>query len=122
MDENASSRLDVVEVLFKRTLDAVHGALVSYYFLSEEEALDAERELEVWFQRLTRRNGASQMSARVLRLSLLAAACQYGRSFQVWKLAGEPSTDHRLNEILAREPQEIANDLERSLEGEPRQE
>jgi hypothetical protein len=53
------------------------------------------------------------MPAKMLRLSLLSAACQYGRSFQLWKLGGRQSPDAGLNTLLAREPEEIATDLER---------
>ncbi len=55
------------------------------------------------------------MSPKLLRLSLLSAACQYGRSFQLWKLGGEPSPDADLNDLLSREPDEVAIDLERRL-------
>ena len=48
----------------------------------------------------------------MLRLSLLSAACQYGRSFQLWKLGGKPSPDNSLNDVLAREPEEVATDLD----------
>ena len=54
----------------------------------------------------------------MLRLSLLSAACQYGRSFQLWKLGGEQSPDASLNELLAREPDEVATDLDRRFEEE----
>lgn len=53
------------------------------------------------------------MPAKMLRLSLLSAACQYGRSFQLWKLGGVESADSDLNDLLAREPEEVAMDLDR---------
>ncbi len=58
------------------------------------------------------------MPVKLLRISLLSAACQYGRSFQLWKLGGEQSTDSNLNETLAREPDEVASDLDRRFEKE----
>ena len=58
------------------------------------------------------------MPAKLMRLSLLSAACQYGRSFQLWKLGGGQSSDEDLNEILAREPEEVATDLERRFQEE----
>ncbi len=58
------------------------------------------------------------MSIKLLRLSLLSAACQYGRSFQLWKLGGEESTDSDLNELLAREPDEVAMELDRRFSKE----
>ena len=66
----------------------------------------------MWFQRLGRRGGAGHMPAKMLRLSLLSAACQYGRSFQLWKLGGKPSPDKSLNDVLSREPEEVATDLD----------
>ena len=58
------------------------------------------------------------MPVKLLRISLLSAACQYGRSFQLWKLGGEQSADRILNEVLAREPDEVASDLDRRFEEE----
>jgi hypothetical protein len=107
-----------VQFVFDRALEVIHSALVSYYRLTEEEARGAEEDLHLWFQRLARRGGARQMPLKMLRTSLLSAACQYGRSFQLWKLGGEQSLDSDLNGILSREPEEVANDLERRLEEE----
>jgi len=58
------------------------------------------------------------MPVKLLRVSLLSAACQYGRSFQLWKLGGEQSADRDLNDILSREPDEVASDLDRRSEEE----
>ncbi len=52
----------------------------------------------------------------MLRLSLLVAACQYGRSFQMWKQEGT-APDENLAEALAREPRELACELVARLEG-----
>jgi hypothetical protein len=104
---------DEVGNLFERSLEVIHSALVSCYRLTEEEARGAEEDLRMWFQRLGRRGGSAHMPAKMLRLSLLSAACQYGRSFQLWKLGGRKSPDAGLNTVLAREPEEIATDLER---------
>jgi len=72
----------------------------------------------MWFQRLARRGGSGQMPAKLMRLSLLSAACQYGRSFQLWKLGGEQSPDTDLNDLLSREPDDVATDLDRTFEEE----
>ncbi len=116
MESPFSRRPVEVESVFTRTLDVIHSALVAYYRLSDEEAKGAEEDLFIWFQRLSRRGGAGQMPIKLLRISLLSAACQYGRSFQLWKLGGEQSGDTDLNDILAREPDEVANDLDRRFE------
>jgi len=115
--EKPSSRpLDDVQSVFAGSLSVIHSTLVSDYRLTEEEARGAEEDLLVWFQRLSRRSG--HMPERMLRISLLSATCQYGRSFQLWKLGGATSDDSALNELLAREPDEVATELERKFEGE----
>ena len=58
------------------------------------------------------------MPPKLMRLSLLSAACQYGRSFQLWKLGGEQSPDADLNDLLSREPDEVATDLDRRFDEE----
>jgi hypothetical protein len=118
MEKPSSRRPHEVESVFERTLDVIHSALVSYYRLTDEEARGAEEDLFVWFQRLSRRGGAGQMPVKLLRISLLSAACQYGRSFQLWKLGGEQSPDRALNDLLAREPDDVAGDLDRRFEEE----
>lgn len=104
--------------VYDRTLEVIHSTLVEYYKLGSEDALEAENDLRVWFLRLVRRGGSGQMPVNTLRVSLLSAACQYGRSFQIWKLGGHPSRDDRLNQILSREPQDLASDLALRLEEE----
>ncbi|HEY1435110.1 MAG TPA: hypothetical protein VGG65_07020 [Thermoanaerobaculia bacterium] len=116
MESPSSRRPDEVDSVFGRTLAVIHSALVAYYRLTDEEARGAEEDLYIWFQRLSRRGGAGQMPIKLLRISLLSAACQYGRSFQLWKLGGEQSIDGALNDILAREPDEVATDLDRRAE------
>ena len=118
VEKPSSRRPDEVESVFSQALDVIHSGLVSHYRLSDEEARGAEEDLFVWFQRLSRRGGAGVMPVKLLRISLLSAACQYGRSFQLWKLGGEQSTDSNLNEVLAREPDEVASDLDRRFEEE----
>jgi hypothetical protein len=94
----------------------IRFALVSFYRLTEEEARGAEEDLRNWFSRLARRSGANQPPERLLRTSLVSAACQYGRSFQLWKSrSGEP-IDAELTKILAREPEEVSESLHRKFE------
>lgn len=118
VEKPSSRRADEVGSVFSSTLAVIHSALVSYYRLTDEDARGAEEDLFVWFQRLSRRGGAGHTSPRLLRISLLSAACQYGRSFQLWKLGGEESPDRDLNDLLAREPDEVAGDLDRRFDGE----
>ena len=116
MEKPSSRPFDEVQSVFARTLSAIHATLVSDYRLTEEEARGAEEDLLVWFQRLSRRGGP--MPERMLRVSLLSATCQYGRSFQLWKLGGEPSPDAQLNALLAREPDDVATEIETRTGGE----
>jgi hypothetical protein len=116
--EGPSRLPDDARIVFERSLGVIRSALVSYYRLTEEEARGAEEDLLVWFQRLARRGSAQQVPPRLLRISLLSAACQYGRSFQLWKLGGEQSNDEGLRDLLALEPDEVAVDLERRFEEE----
>jgi hypothetical protein len=118
VEKPSSRRSDDIQSVFSLSRDVIHSALVSYYRLTEEEARGAEEDLFVWFQRLARRGGAGQMPPRLLRISLLSAACQYGRSFQLWKLGGGASDDRELTALLAREPEEVAGDLDRRFDGE----
>lgn len=118
MDKLYSGRVEEVEAVFVGALPVIRSALLSYYLLNEEEAGEAEKDLEVWFHRLSRRGGGGQMPVKSLRISLLSAACQYGRSFQIWKLGGMPSNDARLNTLLSREPQEVASDLATRFDGD----
>lgn len=111
------TRADEVDDLFERALPVIHSTLENYYRLTEREARDAERDLLVWFHRFARRSGVSQTAVRSLRLSLLLAACQYGRSFQLWK-ATKSEGDQKLASALAREPRELATELAARLDGE----
>lgn len=104
--------------VFARLQAVIRGTLLSSYRLTPEETLGAEEDLLIWFLRLFRRGGAPQMPARALRFSLLSAACQYGRSLQMWKLDGRVSPDDELNRILTREPEELAMDLQNQLDEE----
>ena len=119
-EKQPSRPADDIQGVFERALPVIHSALVSYYRLNEDEARGAEEDLLMWFQRLGRRGGSGHMPAKMLRLSLLSAACQYGRSFQLWKLGGVESADADLNELLAREPDEVATDLDLRFEKETR--
>jgi hypothetical protein len=71
----------------------------------------------MWFHRFARRTGLRETPVRSLRLSLLVAACQYGRSYQLWK-HGEEKPDEKLGRALAREPQELASELVARLDRE----
>ncbi|HEY2796350.1 MAG TPA: hypothetical protein VGK26_00550 [Thermoanaerobaculia bacterium] len=113
------SPADTVEMLsiFDRSIELIRWTLRSYYRLTETEAAGAEEDLRAWFHRLVRR-GASPPSAQILEVSLVSAACQYGRSLQLWKLHGEKSRDESLNILLSRQPDDVARDLRHRFDSE----
>lgn len=104
------TRADEVDDLYQRALPLIHSTLETDFRMTEREARDAEHDLYVWFHRFARRSGLTAAPVRTLRLPLLVAACQYGRSFQLWKHGGE-ELDDGLGRVLAREPQELASEL-----------
>ncbi|HEV8232651.1 MAG TPA: hypothetical protein VGQ75_09915 [Thermoanaerobaculia bacterium] len=104
------TRADDVNDLYERALPVIHSTLETDYRMTEREARDAEHDLYVWFHRFARRSGLTAAPVGSLRLPLLVAACQYGRSFQLWKHGGE-NLDDTLGRVLAREPQELASEL-----------
>lgn len=118
MSHTQPVRDDEAREVFGRLQGVIRSALLNYYQLTEEEADGAQEDLFVWFLRLSRRGGGPQMPARAMRLSLLSAACQYGRSLQMWKLGGKRSRDTDLNHVLSREPEELAMDLNSGLDEE----
>ena len=114
---NYRARFDEVDDLFERVLPVIHSTLEGDYRMTEREVRDAEQDLRAWFHRFSRRSGVAETPVRSLRLSLLLAVCQYGRSFQLWKHGGE-SLDASLERVLAREPQELASELVTRLDGD----
>ena len=118
MPQTSSNRDEEARGVFVRLQSVIRTTLLSYYRLSAEETAGAEEDLLVWFLRLAKRGGAPQMPIKALRLALLSAACQYGRSFQLWKLGGKRSADSHLNDVLSREPEELALDLQMRLDGD----
>jgi hypothetical protein len=111
------TRADDVDELYERALPVIHSTLESDYRMTQREARDAEHDLYVWFHRFARRSGLASSPVRSMRLPLLVAACQYGRSFQLWKHGGE-ELDDSLGRVLAREPQDLASELAARLDRE----
>lgn len=112
---NKRTRDAEVDDLLKRAMPVIHSAFQTYYRLSEKEAREAEGELSMWFHRYSRRSGIAQAPVRSLTLSLFLAACQYGRSLQIWKYEGQEA-DETLALALAREPGDLASELAERLE------
>ena len=115
------SPAETVEMLsiFDRSIELIRWTLGSYYRLTQSEAEGAEEDLRAWFQRLVRR-GTSPPSPQILEISLVSAACQYGRSLQLWKLHGQPSRDEGLNVLLSRQPDDVSRDIRQRFDAERR--
>lgn len=111
---------DEAREVFARLQGVIRSTLLTYYHLSPNETEGAEEDLLAWFLRLAKRGGGPQTPpVKSLRLALLSAACQYGRSLQLWKLGGRRSPDQELNDVLSREPEELALHLQGRLDEEP---
>jgi hypothetical protein len=117
MRRPSSTDNDETEGIFDHSIELIRSTLLSHYRLTEEEARGAEEDLRAWFQRLVRR-GATPPSMRILEVALISAACQYGRSLQLWKLRGKPSQDEKLNALLARQPDDVARDIRQRFDSE----
>jgi hypothetical protein len=116
-EEQAPPVAPEVQGIFERALPAVWAALRDKYGLGENEARDAEQDLRLWFQRLGRRAGGSAPALPSdLREALVIAACQYGRSYQTWRLGGGQQSEPELAELLRRDPREVAAEIEREIE------
>lgn len=111
------TRVEEVNDLFERALPVIHSTLEGFYRLNQREARDAEHDLFVWFHRFARRIGNVQIPVRSMKLSLLLAACQYGRSLQLWKQEGA-GRDESLARALEREPRDLASELVTRLDRE----
>ena len=100
--------------LFTALRPLLHSVLVIHYRFTEENARDAEADLELWFDRMARRSGQTESG---LREALVVAACEYARSAQLWRLEGKPSGDARFDGFLAREAREVAAEIIRKSGG-----
>jgi hypothetical protein len=104
-----------VSVVFQDTLGLIHIALVTHYGLEEGEAVELEKDLNLWYLRFCMRPGSK--SANESRPFLLVACCQFAREYQKYVMAaGVRQSDDRLKRLLDREPTDVAKDFTRSLE------
>ena len=99
--------------IFRESLSLLHSLLVIHYRFTEENARDAEADLQLWFERMARRAPRDPVG---LREALLVAACEYARSTQLWRLGGRPSGDSKFDDFLARDPREVAREIMRRME------
>ena len=104
-----------VREIFTDTLGLIHIALVTHYGMIDAEAVELEKDLYLWFSRFCERPGSK--SPRESRSFLLVACCQFAREYQKYLIGtGLREGDTRTEQILTREPADVANDFSRSLE------
>lgn len=115
---NLSRRSAEVESLFRRSLGAIHFALVELYRLTEEEAAHVAENLCLWFERFAERGSSHEIPVSSLRLPLLVAVCRVALTAQLCKLDGRSCEDDLLKELLARAPEDVAYELEEKLQRE----
>lgn len=113
MDEK--SRLEEAYLFFCRKLRLLHHVLTHLYQLTGEEADLVEQGLCRWFHRYVLRPGIDEVPVASLRLALLVATCQAGLAFATAKLDGARCEDLRLARILGRNPEDVAEELERQF-------
>ena len=95
---------------FQDVVGLVRVALVSHYRLTEREAADLEKDLEVWFGRFCRRNPTTA-TAREKLPSLLVMCCTFAHSYQKSRFPAGCVSDERLARVLDQRPQDVASVL-----------
>jgi hypothetical protein len=103
-----------VRAVFQDTLGLIHIALVSHYGLEEGEAIELEKDLDIWFLRFCVRRERTPHESRSF---LLVACCQFAREYQKYIIgAGVRGSDDKLRKLLDREPADVARGFSPSLE------
>ena len=104
-----------VRGVFQGTLGLIHLALVTHYDLEELEAIELEKDLYVWFVRFCSRPG--NFDPRNSRPFLMVACCQFAREYQRYLIGtGVREGNEKLQKLLDREPNEVAQDFNRNLD------
>jgi hypothetical protein len=109
---NLSMRNEATSV-FVRALPLIETTLRRDFRLPREHARAVEEDIGLWFSRFALRPGSGK--AEVLRMQLFCAICEAGRRYWQWRLGGAPVVDHQVRRALAREPEEMAKELEEKL-------
>jgi hypothetical protein len=103
-----------VRAVFQDTLGLIHIALVSHYGLEEGEAIELEKDLDIWFLRFCVRRERTPHESRSF---LLVACCQFAREYQKYIIGtGVRESDDKLRKLLDREPADVARGFSPSLE------
>ena len=112
MSTNPSIRDEATSV-FVRALPLIETTLRRDFRLPKEHARALEKDIGLWFSRFALRPGSGK--ADVLRMQLFCAMCEAGRRYWQWRLGGASVVDHQVRRALAREPEEMARELEERL-------
>ncbi len=107
------SMRDEATSVFVRALPLIETTLRRDFRLPREHARAVEEDIGLWFARFALRPGSGR--AAVLRMQLFCAICEAGRRYWQWRLGGAPVVDHQIRRALAREPEEMAKELEEKL-------
>jgi hypothetical protein len=107
------SMTDEATSVFVRALPLIETTLRRNFRLPREHARAVEEDLGFWFSRFALRPGSGK--AEVLRMHLFCATYEAGRRYWRWRLDGAPVVDHQVRLALAREPEEMAKELEEKL-------
>ena len=116
MDTDRSDRGEEAYSFFCRNLGAIHHALTRLYRLRFKEAEGLEQNVYLWFGRFVFRPGSVEVPVKSLRLPLLVATCRAGLVFALGKLDEKPCENEKLKKILARDPDEVALEIEQKLQ------
>src|SRR5262249_55449688 len=109
----STSIRDEAMSVFVRALPLIEATLRRDFRLPREHARALEEDIGLWFSRFALRPGSGK--AEVLRMQLFCAMCEAGRRYWQWRLGGAPVVDHEVRRALAREPKEMAKELEEKL-------
>jgi hypothetical protein len=114
------SMMDEATSVFVRALPLIETTLRRDFRVPREHARAVEEDIRLWFSRFALRPGSGK--AEVLRMQLFCATCEAGRRYWQWRLGGAPVVDHQIRLALAREPEEMAKELEEKLQQRERRE
>ena len=116
MDTDRSDRGEEAYSFFCRNLGAIHHALTRLYRLRSKDAGGLEQNVYLWFSRFVFRPGSVEIPVKSHRLPLLVATCRAGLVFALGKLDGRPCENEKLKKMLARDPDQVALELEQKLQ------
>ena len=104
------------ETIFRKSLGLIRVVLAEQYQLSEEDSVVLEADLFTWFLRFCRRPTSETGTDFTAREALLVMACVLARSLQQSRTTLNLSqADGNLDDVLRRDPVEVAREASRPL-------